>query len=158
MTDSDRARCLELYQDWKKREAKLQENIENKRSEEYMLRNVSHTDNKSREMTNELIKRIFSKIYEYLVDKNSNVIVGNNLDITQLPEKIVNMLTPLLTELKDQNETLTLNEFHLAGKHLYNFLPYDEKLYLWDWYSVKSKIKKENNENALFTFKVSIII
>lgn len=122
-----------------------------------MLRNVSHTDNKSREMTNELIKRIFSKIYEYLVDKNSNVIVGNNLDITQLPEKIVNMLTPLLTELKDQNETLTLNEFHLAGKHLYNFLPYDEKLYLWDWYSVKSKIKKENNENALFTFKVRII-
>ena len=92
-----------------------------------MLRNVSHTDNKSRELTNELIKRIFTKIFEYLVDKNSNVIDGNNIDVSQMPEKIISMLTPLLTELKDQNETLTLNEFHLAGKHLDNFLPYDEK-------------------------------
>ena len=121
-----------------------------------MLRNISHTDNKSREMSNELIKRIFTKIYEFLVDRNSNVIDGNNIDVSPLPEKIVTMLTPLLTELKEQNETLTLNEFHLACKHLYNFLPYDEKLYLWEWFSAKTKVKKDINENSEFTFKVYI--
>ena len=145
---------MELYQEWKRREAKGQETLENLKNEEEYMFNLSHTDAKSREISNELIGRIFSIIFEILVDRNSNVIDGNNIDLTLLPDKIIGMLTPLLNELKDQNETLTFNEFHLASKHLYNYLPYDEKLYLMDWYNSKTKIKKQITDSDRFTFKV----
>jgi len=107
---------------------------------------------KSRELNDELIKKIFYKIFEFLVDPSSNVIDGNNINLEVLPDKIIKILIPLINELREQNETLTDQEFFLACKHLYNLLPYDEKLFLFEWYTSLHKKFIEPSWN--FTFKV----
>jgi hypothetical protein len=78
------------------------------------------------------------------------------LDISEIPEKILNILLPLMNELVEQNETLTLDEFVMASKHLYSSLPIEFKQYLMEWYSSMSKNKRnvKNQEIGKFSFKV----
>jgi hypothetical protein len=78
------------------------------------------------------------------------------LDLTEIPQKIQDILLPLMNELVDQNETLTLEEFVMASKHLYVSLPIQFKQYLMEWYSSLSKNKINSNKQAIrnFSFKV----
>ena len=61
-----------------------------------------------------------------------------------------------MNELVEQNETLTLDEFVMASKHLYSSLPIEFKQYLMEWYSSMSKNKRnvKNQEIGKFSFKV----
>ncbi len=124
------------------------------------MANLAHINNKSKNLVDEIQTKIFIHLFEILSDKTSNLIDGKQVDLSDIPEKIQNILMPLLNELKDQNETLTLEEFIMASKHLYSSLPIQFKQNLMDWYLSFSKLKKNMNLNQYmnFSFKVKNII
>lgn len=123
----------------------------------YYLSNIAHTDTKSQEINNELLRKIFTKIYELLLDGvDSNVITGNNYNSKNLPVKIANLICRLLRELKEQNETLTLDEFILACDQIYSYLPYDEKKIFTEWYFSDIRRKGEDKNAVQHTFKVEM--
>ncbi len=154
MNERDKTKCLSLYNDWKQRKLKEMRSVERKHQETDFMSNITHTDSKSREINSDLLKKIFSKIFNLLINEQS-IIDGNNFDLSKLPDKISVMITPLLNELRQQNETLTLEEFILACGHIYAFLPFDEKQLLNEWYFSMTRRKPANE--AEFTFKVSTL-
>ncbi len=48
------------------------------------------------------------------------MIQGEDVDLSVLPEKIKIIIEPLIQELRDQNESLTGEEFIMACQHLFN--------------------------------------
>jgi len=80
--------------------------------------NSKKIDVKSQQINDEIQKKIFKKIFGLLDTQKCNKIDGNSIDITILPEKIKKIIEPLLQELKDQNESLTGEEFVMACEHL----------------------------------------
>ena len=117
--------------------------------------NCSHLNEKSKHIVDEIQTKIFFKLFEILSDKNTNLITGKNMDMSEIPERIQNILMSLLNELNEQNETLNLDEFIMASKDLYVSLPLEFKISLIEWYSSFSKNKKDFNLN--FSFKVKNI-
>jgi hypothetical protein len=101
--------------------------------------------------------KIFLHLFEVLSDKTSNLINGKEVDLSEIPEKIQNILMPLLSELKEQNETLTLDEFIMASKHLYATLPIHFKQNLMDWYLSFNKMKKNMSIQDCFNFPFKVI-
>jgi hypothetical protein len=91
-----------------------------------------------------------------LADKNTNIIDGRNLDMSEIPEKIQDILLPLMNELIEQNETLTLDEFIMASKHLYVSLPIQFKHFLMEWYLSFCKLKKNMSIQECFKFPFKV--
>lgn len=120
------------------------------------MANVAHINDKSKHMVDEMQTKIFVHLFEILSDKTSNLIDGKQVDMSEIPEKIQNILMPLLNELKDQNETLTLDEFIMASKHLYASLPIQFKQNLMDWYLSFSKVKKNMSIHDYFNFPFKV--
>jgi hypothetical protein len=154
LNEKDKSKCLTLYNQWKQRRIKEIEDQERYNQEVYLMSNISHTDSKSKEISNDLVKKIFTKIFSLLLlGVEGNIITGSNHNINSLPQKIIGLITPLLNELKEQNETLTLEEFILACHHIYAYLPFDEKQFLNEWFF--SSIRKKNLVEKDLTFKVN---
>ncbi len=117
------------------------------------MTNSVHCTNKSREITNELIRKLFLTIFDSLVDINSNQIHYND---EILPERVSKILMPLITELKGL--TITIKEFLVAINNLYNILPYDDRRYLLEWQNSLMTNKKQRKETLNYTFKVNKFI
>lgn len=125
------------------------------------MANVVHTNQKSKNIIDEIHTKIFMHLFEILADKTSNIIDGKQIDLSEIPETIQIIIMPLLDELKEQNETLTLEQFIAASKYLYVTLPIQHKQNLMDWYLSYNKIKRSihtnNNNIQNFAFKVFAI-
>lgn len=159
MNESTRERFYELYENYKKKQSKLTEINEKNAQEISFIANIAHINERSKHMVDEMQTKIFMHLFQVLSDKTSNLINGNEVDLSEIPEKIQNILMPLLSELKEQNETLTLDEFILASKHLYASLPIQFKQNLMEWYLSFNKMKKNMSiqECFNFPFKVNLI-
>lgn len=146
-----------MYENFKKKKDKIEEIKEKNLQEVNFIANIAHINEKSKEIVEDIHTKIFIHLFENLADKQTNIIDGKNLDMSEIPEKIRNILTPLMDELKEQNETLTLDEFIMASKHLYVSLPIQFKQYLMEWYLSFSKIKKNMSIQECFKhpFKVN---
>jgi hypothetical protein len=81
--------------------------------------NVKKISTKSQKINDEIKQNIFKKIFKLLDKRNKNKILGSNIDINVLPEKIKKIIEPLIQELRDQNESLTGEEFVMACEHLF---------------------------------------
>jgi hypothetical protein len=153
LNDRDKSKCLTLYNDWKQRRIKDIQNQERFNQEVLVMSNITHTDYKSQEISKDLVKKIFTKIFSLLLlGIEGNIITGFNYNLNNLPQKIAILIIPLLNELKEQKETLTLEEFNLACHHIYTYLPFDEKQFLNDWFF--SLFKKKTEVEKELTFKV----
>ena len=69
------------------------------------MANLTHLNEKSKHIVDEIHTKIFYNLFEILSNKTDNIIDGKDLDMSEIPEKIQSILTPLLDELKEQNET-----------------------------------------------------
>ncbi len=151
MNERDKSKCLNLYNDWKQRRIKEIESQERLMQETHLMANFSHTDSKSKIINNDLVRKMFTKIFTLILDEG-NILTGTNFSFEKLPQKISVMVMPLLNELREQNETLTLDEFNLACTHIYAYLPFEEKQLLNEWYF--STVRKKNLFETELTFKV----
>jgi hypothetical protein len=146
-----------MYEIFKKKKDKINEIREKNIQEVNFIANITHINEKSKEIVEDIHTKIFIYLFENLADKETNIIDGKNLDMSEIPEKIRNILTPLMDELKEQNETLTLDEFIMASKHLYVSLPIQFKQYLMEWYLSFSKTKKNLSIQECFNFPFRVI-
>jgi hypothetical protein len=154
LNEKNRNKFLELYQEWKKRELKSQGISQVKENEKLIMSNLCHINPHSKQITNEFLKRIFIKLFQLLADSETNSFDCNKVNADSVPEIIILILNPILIELKDQNETLFLDEFCIACKHLYNMIPIEQKHMLVDWYNNLNGFKKSPSTNYDFPFKV----
>jgi len=118
--------------------------------------NQSNTDSKSQKIHEEIKHKVFKKIFDLLDTRDKNKIYGNTIDISVLPDNIKRIIEPLILELRDQNETLTGEEFVLACEHLFKVMQLRDKNQLFEFYfdkESKTNLKK-TKRNESFTFKV----
>ena len=87
---------------------------------------------RSRHMSSSIINnkklQCFKKIFKLLdSDDNDGKITYKNINIKSVPKDIKNILEPIFTEMKDENETLTESEFVFVCDKLYESLKYQQK-------------------------------
>ena len=134
---------------------------QNKSNEEALIKqqekanqNKSYTNLESSEMLEERKNRIFGKIFQILDSDKDNLITKININEKGLPDNIKKILSLIITELRQENETLNLNEFVTACQHLFSMLSYTEKREMLE-FGVKNN-KKNNERNNSFSFKPHI--
>lgn len=104
----------------------------------------------SQEIINKIKISVFKRLFNLLNSSGDDIISAFNINLRKLPITILNILEPIIKELKHDEETLNENEFIKACEHLYDMLSFTEKRILIDFNKKISEKKRENN----FTFKV----
>jgi len=122
------------------------------------MSNIAHINEKSKEIMTNINNKIFMYLFHILSD-NESLIDGRKVDqinLNEIPSKIQNIILPILEELKEQNETLSAEEFLIASQQIYLTLPFDYKQFLMEWYLAKNNSKKQDTFRDLadLTFKV----
>jgi len=84
--------------------------------------NFKKIDVKSQKINEEIKEIIFKKIFKILDTQERNIIEGSTVDLSVLPENIKKIVEPLILELKEQNESLTGEEFVMACEHLFRVI------------------------------------
>ncbi len=100
-------------------EQKKKENIEKHFYDIKTKANNKKINSQSEKITNEIKNNVFKKIFSILDTNGENKLGGSDIDLELLPEKIQNIFQPLVKELKDQEESLSDEEFIVACVHLY---------------------------------------
>jgi hypothetical protein len=78
-----------------------------------------HTSTDSEQIYNNIKIEVFKKIFRVLDSDQDGIISIFNIDVRKLDNNIIKILQPILTELKEMEETLTEEEFIKACDHLY---------------------------------------
>ena len=149
MNNSVKERFQFLYGTYKKKKNKIEEIKQNNLKEVKFISNIAHINEKSREIVDDIHTKVFIHLFE-----------REMIEMKEIPEKIQNFLLPLLDELREENETLDLDEFIMAMKHLHKNLPLEYKQFLMEWYMSFGKNKKNMSilECVQFPFKVFFLI
>jgi hypothetical protein len=63
--------------------------------------------------------RAFNNLFNALDSDGDGIISGINININSIPKNIINIIQPLLIELKEENQTLDGNEFIIAMNKLF---------------------------------------
>jgi hypothetical protein len=94
---------------------------------------------------NQMKDQVFIKLFEELDSDQDNIISRYCLNTNGLNNKLKRILNPIITELKQDNETLNKDEFIKAMSHLFEMLSMEEKNYILHYYRNRSKAKVENH-------------
>jgi hypothetical protein len=144
---------VRLYEDSKKKEERHNYFSHNDLEERKIKANTSHISDKSKEIIENYLRKLFTKLFQTITN-NSDIMEENTLALDNVPEFIKTFLTPLLSELIEQNETLTLDEFLLACKQLYTMVPLEQKNLLCEWFNSTYRAQRNVNISLDLTFKV----
>lgn len=140
----------------RKKEGNKQKVIYSKKSEEKTklltdknMESKSKTS-RSRHMSSSIINnkklQCFKKIFKLLdSDDNDGKITYKNINIKSVPKDIKNILEPIFTEMKDENETLTESEFVFVCDKLYESLKYQQKQKLLSFDKDNKNQKKQKS-------------
>ena len=141
-----------LYSDHKKQIIKKQQ-AEKENNDKF-----SPFETFANEQSNEIFTKqkinCFEKIF-YILDKDQDGIITKfNIYVNGLPKNIQEILSPIIIELKQDNETLNKDEFSAACFKLYDTLSFLKKREIIN-YGMNKKNNK-NNDEYIFTFKPKI--
>lgn len=120
--------------------------------------NFTHLNQKSKAIIDDYTQKIFEMLFRTLCAQDTNILDGNNVITEGLPEEVGVLIFPLIEELKEQNETLTGEEFLMACKHLYKTSTLDQKKALCDWYNSNFKPKFNKPDPVTYSFAVIILV
>ena len=141
-----------LYSDHKKQIIKKQQ-AEKENNDKFSPFETFANDQSNEIFTKQKIN-CFEKIF-YILDKDQDGIITKfNVYTNGLPKNIQKILSPIIIELKEDNETLNKDEFSAACFKLYDTLGFLQKREIIN-YGMNKKINKNNDEN-IFTFKPKI--
>ena len=87
-------------------------------------------------------QRAFNNLFNDLDSDQDGIISGINISINKIPKKIINIIEPLLIELKEENQTLNKDEFILAMDKLFEDISLIEKNEIINRYKNISKRNK----------------
>ena len=75
--------------------------------------------NNSEDIYNKLKEETFADIFKDLDKDGDDKITIININVENLPQEILNILKPIVEELRDEDESLTCTEFVRAMHHLF---------------------------------------
>lgn len=83
----------------------------------------NNKNNKMKNINNKIFSknkiRAFNNLFNALDSDGDGIISGINININSIPKNIINIIQPLLIELKEENQTLNKNEFIIAMNKLF---------------------------------------
>lgn len=83
-----------------------------------------HTNNETNEIYENLKIKSFRKIFKQLDSDNDNIISYDKIELNTIPNEVINVLLPILNELKEEKESLNENEFILACDQLFKIIDF----------------------------------
>ena len=86
--------------------------------------------------------KAFKNIFNDLDSDQDGIISGININIKKIPKKIIDIIQPLLIELKEDNQTLNKDEFILAMNEYFEDISFIEKREIINIYKNISKKNK----------------
>ena len=96
----------------------------------YNQSNQNKTLKNSEVLFNNKKEILFLKLFYCLDGDNDDQITRNNINLNKIPDKIKDLISPLTNELKEENETLSSEEFIHAMNYLLNSMEYYQRLVL----------------------------
>lgn len=81
-----------------------------------------HTNNDSEMIYGKLKQQNFEKIFHLLDSDQDNLISKFAIDLKRIPNNVKNVMNVLIKEIVEDDQTLTKEEFLLAGDHLYEVI------------------------------------
>ncbi len=96
-------------------------------------------------MLHKIKQQSFARLFDELDSDQDNLISRYCLNINALDMTMKNILNPIITELKQENETLNKDEFIKTMCHMYEMLNMDDRNYLISYYRNKNKGKVESH-------------
>lgn len=86
--------------------------------------NKHHTNNETNEIYENLKIKSFRKIFKQLDSDNDNIISFDKIELNTIPNEVINVLLPILNELKEEKESLNENEFIQACDQLFKIIDF----------------------------------
>ena len=115
-------------------------------------KNISRNNNNSNSILNNFVDNLGSKIFKILDKDEDNLISAININL-KIDKNVLNIINPLIFEIKNENYYLNENEFILAFKNFYKFLDFKDKNILQKFFYEK---KNDNNDNNKHNIKFYI--
>jgi hypothetical protein len=98
----------------------------------------------------------FVKLFNELDSDQDNIISRYCCNINNLDKKLINIINPILTELKQENETLNKEEFIKTMHHLFEILNMNDRNYILQYYRNKNKGKENHSRQTSISNKSRI--
>ena len=114
---------------------------------------IIFTKKQNEKIINETKSRAFNNLFKDLDGDQDNIINGINISIYKIPNNIYKIIEPLLNELKEDNQSLSKEEFIKAMNKLYEDLSSLERRTIINTYSKKLKQNKSYNTYDSFLNK-----
>ena len=111
---------------------------------------IIFTKKQNEKIINETKSRAFNNLFKDLDGDQDNIISGINISIYKIPDSIYKIIEPLLNELKEDNQSLSKEEFIKAMNKLYEDLSSLERRTIINTYS--KKLKQNKSFNACESF------
>ena len=109
--------------------------------------------NNTNKIMDELYNKIFKKLFNELDSDHDDLITSLTINLNGISKSIIKILEPILKELKEDEQTLTCEEFILVMKRLFVYFLMLEKKKLINYY--QTKLKFENNFNNNKQLKIN---
>lgn len=110
------------------------------------MSNIAHINEKSQEIIDNIKHKIYLTLFQHLSNEYG-VIDGNKIEemnLDEIPKKIKDLIIPILQDIRDCNETLTLEEFVVFLNECYNSFSFEQKQALIEWYLKSNKVRKSD--------------
>jgi hypothetical protein len=101
---------------------KYKQNLNNLSSKYNKDLKYNYCDKGTNILITKMKDEVFGKIYNILDSDQDNIISGLNHNIKDIDRQMKRIINPILLELKEENETLTREEFVKAMTHLYEVI------------------------------------
>jgi hypothetical protein len=103
------------------------------------------TNPRSESILTKMKDQAFAKLFDELDSDQDNIISRYCLNLNGLDKTMTGILNPLITELKQENETLNKEDFKKSMFHLFEMLSMEDKNYILNYYKNKNKDKADNH-------------
>jgi hypothetical protein len=131
-------------------------NLNKNRLEKKYYNNDQYLNGKnicSKQHTNKIMNDLYSKIFKSLFNEldsdHDDLITSLTINLNEIPKYILNIIEPILKELKEDEQTLNCEEFILVMKKLFEDTSMLEKQKLINYYQNKNKFGNNNSYNNM---------
>ena len=131
-------------------------NLNKNRLEKKYYNNDQYLNGKnicSKQQTNKIMNDLYSKIFKSLFNDldsdHDDLITSLTINLNEIPKYILNIIEPILKELKEDEQTLNCEEFILVMKKLFEDTSMLEKQKLINYYQNKNKLGNNNSYNNM---------
>ena len=103
------------------------------------INNIKEGKMKSKQILNNICVKVFTELYNELDNDKDNLITPININTSTLSKEVFKIIEPVITELKEDNQTLTCCEFIKVMFKLFEDTDYIDKKILIGTYNNKYK-------------------